>query len=785
MLLPPYPNLFVGRDQELDEITQLLTNPHCRLLTLVGPGGSGKTRLALEAVRRMDFPDGVHFVPLQPLSAPDLIVPTIAEVLRFQFYPGGEPKDQLLNYLHDKCLLLLIDNFEHVMDGADFIHDLLAHAPQIKLCATSRERLNLLEEWVLDVGGLSYPSSEGEREIETYSAVKLFVQQAQRVQVGFTLTDKHAISRICQLVRGMPLALELAASWVRALSCAEISAEIERSLDILETRVRNIPSRHRSMRVVLDHSWSLLAEDERAVFQRLSVFKGGFRKEAAQQVAGAPLQMLSSFVDKSLLRVNANGRYDLHELLRQYAEEKLKIDLLEHTLVQNQHSAYFAEFIFQRKTDVTGKRQKEAIKEIEAEIDNVRTALQHSISLSDWQELEKYVWGLRIVYYVMGLLREGQAVFAQAVHVLETLPPDSQKDCVLGQLYASQAFFEVMLGNVKTAKELLNTSLLLLWRLDTPEETAFTLVGKGGLDVYFGDYSEAAAALSEAEKLARKDNFQFMLAWILSHQASLYQAMGRFEEGVRYAQESVIIFRSLGNRLHLANTLQDFGRLMKVLGHYREAKSLILESLTAANEFSSKYLIAHGLSLLGEISHAMHEDAEATRHLYEAMEIAREVGITRLQLDVLMGITEIAAQQVSPAQIVERLALILHHPTSQRETLDRAQQLLEKLAAEFAPDDFEACQERGRTMLLANVLDSVYETSSFALPEGPEPVPLTKRELEILRLIAKGLLNREIADHLILSEGTIKWYVNQILSKLDAANRTQAVTRARSLGLLA
>lgn len=265
---------FVGRAEELSSIAVLLADPNCRLLTLVGPGGIGKTRLALEAARPFS---STHFVSLQPLTSPDFVVSAIADTIGLQFYSGADPKQQLLDYLREKSGLLVLDNFEHLLDGATLLSEMLAAASEIRLLVTSRERLNLVEEWALDIGGM-----------EEESAVELFVQQAQRAKVGFSLTDQNsaAVEHICRLVGGMPLALELAASWVRALSCDAIANEIERSLDILETPARNTEPRHRTMRAAFKPTWERLTDHERDVFMKLSVFRGGFTREAAQAVAG-------------------------------------------------------------------------------------------------------------------------------------------------------------------------------------------------------------------------------------------------------------------------------------------------------------------------------------------------------------------------------------------------------------------------------------------------------------------------------------------------------------------
>ncbi|MFN8376606.1 MAG: AAA family ATPase [Anaerolineae bacterium] len=323
--LPTTHTSFIGRDVEYREIAQLLSNSPCRLLTLVGPGGIGKTRLALEAMRQFSFPHGVYFVSLQSLTSPAFMLSTLADALGFQFYSGADPKQQLLHYVSEKSLLLVLDNLEHLLEGVTLLSDMLAAAPRIRILATSRERLNLREEWVLEVKGLQFPPTDAELNLEPYSAIHLFLQHTRRANVNFTLTDaqKPAVIRICRLIGGMPLAIELSATWVKVLSCEQIAHEIERSLDILETGARNIEPRHRSMRAVLDQSWHLLSHAERDTCRRLSVFRGSFSREAAEYVAGTSLRVLTALLDKSLLRLSENGRYDLQELVRQYAEEEL------------------------------------------------------------------------------------------------------------------------------------------------------------------------------------------------------------------------------------------------------------------------------------------------------------------------------------------------------------------------------------------------------------------------------------------------------------------------------
>lgn len=310
--LPAQTTSFIGREEELALIEQYLGNPACRLLTIIGLGGIGKTRLALQASAATgQFQQGVCFVGLASISSPEFLISTIASALNFPLYGRGDPITQLINYLSDKEMLLVLDNFEHLISGAGLLVEILQRAPHLNMLVTSRERLGLQEEWVLDLQGLTFPESEEIVLLENYSAVQLFLQRAQQVQADFWLRylDKPAVARICRLVEGMPLGIELAAAWIRTFSCREIAVEIEKNYDFLTTSLQNIPKRHHSLQAVFEHSWGLLSEEERNVFSRLSVFWGGFSRKSAEQVVGASAFLLSALVDKSLLRRTDTDHY--------------------------------------------------------------------------------------------------------------------------------------------------------------------------------------------------------------------------------------------------------------------------------------------------------------------------------------------------------------------------------------------------------------------------------------------------------------------------------------------
>ncbi len=288
--LPSATTSFIGRQAELAEIALLMHDPACRLLTLLGPGGIGKSRLAVQAAYQQSdqFADGVYFVPLTPIHSADLLISALNDILGLIAFGQELPRQLLIQYLFGKELLLVLDGFEHLIDAAsDLVVELLAAAGRIKILVTSREVLNLREEWIRSVDGLPYPVDDAGSRIDDYAAVQLFADRARQVRADFSLHDNliHVI-RICRLVEGIPLGIELAAAWIWTLPCSLIADEIQQRLDFLSTTLRNIPERHRSMRAVFEQSWRLLSAHEQAVFKRLAVFRGSFSREAAERVAG-------------------------------------------------------------------------------------------------------------------------------------------------------------------------------------------------------------------------------------------------------------------------------------------------------------------------------------------------------------------------------------------------------------------------------------------------------------------------------------------------------------------
>ncbi|MBU1700289.1 MAG: protein kinase [Candidatus Eisenbacteria bacterium] len=419
---------FIGREEELAELGALLTKHDHPLITLLGPGGMGKSRLALEAAgcHLNAFRNGTFFVELAALRDPAGIPSAIADATGFRFSERGTPQEQILNYLRNKQVLLIMDNFEHLLEGRELVTFILQSAPDVTVLATSRTRLNLNTETVLHLDPLHFPNWETPEDALQYSAVQLFMQSAQRVRTDFALQgeDLHYLARTCRLVEGIPLGILLAAAWVDTLSLEEIAGEIGRSFNILESERSDLPDRQRSMRAVFDYSWQLLTDEERDAFARMSLFRGGCTRMAAQAVTGIPLRTLMGLVNKSLLRRDAaSGRFHIHEMLRRYAGERLE-GLGDAADVSDAHAAYYLKAVAGREADIKGRDQLAALDDIRSDFENVRAAWQWAVERRNLVLLDA---SMHCLYQFCFFRRQynGEELFERA---LETLTPDPGGD---------------------------------------------------------------------------------------------------------------------------------------------------------------------------------------------------------------------------------------------------------------------------------------------------------------------------------------------------------------------
>lgn len=729
--VPAQPTPFVGRDSELAQIGQHLLDPHCRLLTILGVGGIGKTRLAIQAAIHLHqqrpgaFLNGLYYVSLAAVDSANLLLMAIAEALTLPFEGMRAPQEQLLNYLRDKELLLALDNMEALLvdaKGLDFIATLLTQAPQVKILVTSRERLNLHEEWLFDVEGLAYPAEE-EKAVEVwqqYAAVQLFVQCASRVKRSFTpnAEDRTAIVRICQLLAGMPLGLEMAAAWVRQQSCADIAAQIAHDLDFLATSLHNMPPRHRSLRAIFEHSWQLLSAEEQTALCQLAIFQERIAPEAAQVVAETPPSLLAALAAKSLLRrADGDGGVAMHEMIRFYALEKLSAVPQRVEATDRRYCQYYAEFLDARSEPLKGEGQQDALHEIGDEIENIRAAWAKALLARRWDALAQMLNAFHWYHWQRGYFGEGRAALASAMAALaEDREPNS---LLLARVQYRLAEVHSWMSTYAEAVPLLDASIPILRDAEEWSELGWALDTLGQLAYAQGDYSAARQHAQEALHAFERGEDEAGMAQSLTTLANLrcdaeadyegarplyeqslalyrqlgdrygqakgiinlgtlVHSLGQHESARPYYEEGIALCRQLGHRQPLAIALNNLGQVVDHLGHPGEAAAILAESVALRREIGDLRGLVLTLLSLGNVTARQGQRRQAKQHYAEAARIALQLGSKALLADWLIGLGDLLAQWGEVAQAA-KLATVVAGDAEGEEVRQKALSLLTHL----------------------------------------------------------------------------------------------------------
>lgn len=771
--LPADPTPLVGRARELRDLTDQLAQPDCRLVTLIGPGGSGKTRLALHTARQAQsrFLHGAYFVSLAALTDAEEIIVAIAGALHHTFYGRQPQRAQLFDLLRDRELLLVLDNIEHLLPtAADVVTDLLQAAPDLNLLVTSRERLNLRAEWLYEVPGLRYsavPSAAAPTDDD--SALALFAQCAQRVQPGFALTaaTRPAVIEVCQRVEGLPLAIELAAANLYQSNFAEIIAALTRQPDTL-TGPRDLPARHRTIQAVFDYSWAPLSVEEQHVLAQLSLFRGDFSAMAAQSVAQATPATLTTLLHKSLVRhAPDSDRYDLHGLIAQLADERLQALNPIHEQARRRHAEHYLHWLAAQTPAVYGPAQLMLLTAIETDFPNVRQAWQLAVH----DQCADLILGATAVLLAFTEMRarypDGLALLETA---LATLPAANGS---LATLRIGRARLLSLLGRHAEARDAM---LALRPALAAPALQAAADLELGRAHQRLGDYDAALAVVTAARQTfaALADRHGTGECHLIA--SDLYSHLGRFQEGYSESSAALQLFRELADPYYTVQALNNIGSDAGVLGRLDETETYLQESLVLAEQLGDRLGMARATFNLSNIAY-FRSDLDRAKALREqSLAISREIGS---QWGITLGLKHLAdvyrrqEDYLTARQLAEE-GLAVARAIQSTEQIEFA--LLSLVNIALQTGELDEAADRLPELLDRVVQNNSRRTGMSVLVSHARLAHLRQRHTAEAVQIMAFVLNNPAADAQI-KDAPLEWYA-ELKAELGSDRTARALAAA-------
>ncbi len=759
--LPAAVSPIIGRDDEVRTVFRQMLSPQVRLVTLTGPPGIGKTRLAFEVASRLEerFTDGARFVDLAPIRDPALIVSGIAWALGMREVGDFPFIERLTEFLERKHLVLMLDNVEHVIEGASQIADLLAVCTHLKVLATSRERLRLAGEHEFPVPPLAMPDLSRPLNPESISrspAVTLFVERAQAVEPGFALTpdNARAVAEICVRLGGVPLAIELCASRVKLMLPQEIVTHLEHQLALLTGGFRNVPARHRTLRAAIAYSYDLLPPDQQTLLRRLAVFTGGWTLEAAEHVCGEDsldvLDALASLVDKSLVRragdTDPGARFDLLESIRQFGREQLDAHGETRRAV-HRHAGYFARLAEQAEAAIGTTTYEEAtILRLGQDHDNLRSALEWALQEGETGTALRLAAGLGWYWYTRGDVGGGRPLMGRALDTGEG-----------------------------------------------PEEArAAALIPAGAIAWGQGDYARADAWLEEALAINRRLGRKNHMARAMAFLGNTARSQGDFARAAALHDQALATYEEIQDRWGSAWSIYDLGLVARDHGDGERARGLFEESLNRFQEMRYAWATAWARWNLGILAARHGADAEAADFYGESLVQYWHSGDRRGAAQCLEGLAVLAvrrnalreAAQLFGAAEALRTALGVPPDPAQRDDVARA---VRRIHEQLGEAGSAQASGRGRARPLEEIVNVALglfhvrpDAAGQRAPEGPR---LTAREQQVAALVAQGCSNRQIGATLSIAERTAISHVEHIMNKLGVNSRAQIAAWAVRQGL--